>query len=111
MTVTDIASHARIFEKKPDRIKSTGSQDFIKVLLDQTETFLISSSTDKFFSVQDMLSGMLVTKGTCGETTTAIKLSLDNKYLITTSSEGCIYFWRLNESITRAMCQRQKEFG
>lgn len=111
VTVTHIPTFEKIYEKKPEKIKSTGSQDFHKVLLDRSETFLISASTDKFFTIQDTLSGTLVTKGTCGEQTTAIKLSLDNKYLITTSSEGCIYFWRLNDQITRSMNQRLKELN
>ena len=88
VTVTDLSTNIRIYEKKPEKIKSTGSQDFHVVLLDNSETFLISASSDKFFTVQDMLSGNLITRGTCGELTTSIKLSLDNKYLITTSSEG-----------------------
>lgn len=53
VTVTDIATHTKTYEKKPEKIKSTGSQDFVKVLLDRSETFLISASTDKFFTVQD----------------------------------------------------------
>lgn len=111
VTVSDLRTHTRLYDKKPEKIKSTGPQDFHKVLLDRSETFLISASSDKFFTITDMISGTLVTRGTCGEITTALALSLDNKHLITTSSDGCIYFWRLNEQITKAMSQRQKEFG
>ena len=98
-------------KNKPEKIKSTGPQDFHKVLMDRSETFLISASSDKFFTIQDMISNTLITRGTCGEITTGIALSLDNRYLITSSSEGWIYFWRLNDQITKAMNARIKEFN
>ena len=98
-------------KNKPEKIKSIGTQDFHKVLLDRSETFLISASSDKFFTIQDMVSNTLITRGTWGEITTGIGLSLDNKYLITSSSEGWIYFWRLNDQITKAMNARIKEFN
>ena len=111
VTVTNIRTHVKSYEKKPEKIKQTGPQDFHKVMLDKSETFLISASTDKYITIQDTLSGVLVSKATVGELITSLKLSLDNKHLITTSSEGSIYFWRLNEQVTRAMNQRMKEFG
>lgn len=88
VTITNITTRTKMYEKKPDKIKPTGSQDFVRVLLDRSETFLISASTDKFFTVQDILSGTMVTKGSFGELITSIKLSMDNRHLITTSSEG-----------------------
>lgn len=98
-------------KNKPEKIKSVGPQDFHKVLLDRSETFLISASSDKFFTIQDMISNTLITRGTWGEITTGIGLTLDNRYLITSSSEGWIYFWRLNDQITKAMNARTKEFN
>lgn len=97
-------------KNKVEKIKSTRPQDFYHVCLDHSQTFLISSSSDKFFTVQDMLSGSLIAKGTCGEATTCVRLSIDSTHLITTSSEGIIYFWKLHDSITKAMYQRQNEF-
>jgi WD40 repeat protein len=109
ITVSSLSNFGKIFEKKPEKIKTTGSQDFVKVLLDRSGTFLISASSDKYFTIQDMLSNTLVTKGTVGEQITSIQLTLDNRYLITTSARGLIYFWKLNDQITKAMTQRLKE--
>lgn len=109
ITVSSLSNFGKIFEKKPEKIKTTGSQDFVKVLLDRSGTFLISASSDKYFTIQDMLSNTLVTKGTVGDQITSIQLTLDNKYLITTSARGLIYFWKINEQITKAMTQRLKE--
>ena len=93
-------------KNKPEISKLTGQLNFTKVLLDRSGTFLISSCSDKSFSIQDMLAGTLVTKGSFGEAITSLQLSLDNKYLITTSVEGSIYFWRLSDQITKAISQR-----
>ena len=82
------AAMSKFMKNKPEKIKQTGSQEFHKVLLDRSETFLISASTDKYFTIQDTLSGTLISKATVGELTTSMNLTLDNKYLITTSSEG-----------------------
>lgn len=112
VTVTHIPSRTRVYEKKAEKLRGSGTQDtYTHVALDQSETFLITSSTDKHFSLQDMLSGSIVFKGTCGDTTTCAKISMDNRYLITASSEGCIYFWRLNDGVTKSINQRMKEMG
>lgn len=82
------AATLRFMRNKPEKIKQTGPQEFHKVHLDKSETFLISASTDKYFTIQDTLSGTLISKATVGELTTSLSLTLDNRYLITTSSEG-----------------------
>jgi hypothetical protein len=43
----------------------------------------------------------MVCKATCGETTTGLLLTLDCKFLISTSHDGCIYFWKLDASFTK----------
>lgn len=69
--------------------------------LDWSGTFLITASTDKYISIFDMLNGNMVCKATCGETTTGLLLTLDCKFLISTSHDGCIYFWKLDASFTK----------
>jgi len=64
--------------------------------MDRSGTFILSASTDKYITIFDMLNGNVVSKTCCGEITTGISLTLDCKYLITTSSDGCIYFWSLD---------------
>lgn len=66
------------------------------MILDWSATFLIAASTDKFITIFDMLNGNVVSKTSCGEITTGITLTFDCKTLITTSSDGCIYFWKLD---------------
>ena len=58
-----------------------------------------------------MLNGNLVSRTTCGETTTGLLLTLDCKYLISTSIDGCIYFWKLDLSFTKNLVQWYKELG
>lgn len=104
--VYDISSYSKLYEKKPELTKTTGQLNYTQVLLDKSGTFLISSCSDKTFSIQDTLVGTQVTKGSFGEKVTSLQLSCDNRYLITTSVEGNIYFWRLNEQITKCINQR-----
>lgn len=60
LTVTDISYKVRVFEKKPEKIKASGSQDFTVVTLDKSGTFLITASSDKYISIFDLLNGNLV---------------------------------------------------
>jgi WD40 repeat protein len=98
ITVTDLSYKCRVFEKKPEKIKLQGSQDFSFVQLDLSGTFALTASTDKMVSIFDLLNGNLVSKCSVGENTTAMTISHDCSHLITTSADGCIYFWRLHES-------------
>ncbi len=103
LTVCDMRHKTRCFEKKPEWIRATGNQDFTYVSLDRSGTFLLTASSDKYVTIFDMLNGNVVCKTTCGDVTTSMCLTLDNQYLITTSSEGHIYFWKLHESFIKCL--------
>lgn len=71
--------------------------DQIKVVIDQNAGVIISSSTDKFVTIYEAATGNVICRTTCGEVTTALCLSTNLKHLITTSTDGIIYIWRLPE--------------
>mmetsp|Transcript_37363 Transcript_37363/g.27567 ORF Transcript_37363/g.27567 Transcript_37363/m.27567 type:complete len:117 (+) Transcript_37363:168-518(+) len=93
----------RVWEKKPESARKTGTQDQIRVFIDDTASIIVASSTDKNVSVYECASGNLVCRITCGEITTGMCLSSNLKHLITASLEGIIYVWRLPEPLSRAL--------
>ena len=48
-------------------------------------------------------SGQLLCKAQCGELTTGMCFSQNGRHLITTSSIGVIYIWKLPESVTKLL--------
>ena len=66
-------------------------------MMDKSAQFIVASCTDKFVTIRDTVNGNLIVKATCGELTTGMCFSADSRYLITASSDGSIYFWRLPE--------------
>jgi WD40 repeat protein len=51
-------------------------------------------------SIFETYSGKLLCKATCGEITTGMCFSQNGKHLITTSSIGVIYIWKLPENVS-----------
>lgn len=93
----------KVWEKKPDSVRKTGSMDQLKVYMDDLASIVVASSTDKYVSIYEGASGALISRFTCGEITTAMCMSTNFRHLITTSSDGIIYIWRLPEILTKAL--------
>jgi len=98
-----LSNMERVWEKKPESIRKTGTQDQIRVFVDPSASIVVASSTDKSVSIYECGSGNLISRVTCGEITTAMCLSTNLKHLITASAEGIIYIWRLPEPLTKAL--------
>ncbi len=71
---------------------------------------MIASCADKTVTIYETATGNAICKTTCGEVTTAMTLSTNLKHLITTSMDGIIYFWRLPESLTKALIKLRSEY-
>lgn len=93
----------KVWEKKPDSVRKIGSMDQLKVYIDDLASIVISSSTDKYVSIYEGATGQLISRFTCGEITTAMCMSSNLKHLITTSSDGIIYIWKLPEALSKAL--------
>jgi hypothetical protein len=52
----------------------------------------------------------LISRFSCGEITTAMCLSTNLKHLITTSSEGVIYIWKLPDILSKALQKAKADF-
>ena len=52
-----MASTERVWEKKPDSIRKSGTMDQLKVLIDNNASIVIASSTDKYVSLYEAASG------------------------------------------------------
>ena len=79
------------------------------MLTDPYAGVVISSSTDKYVTVYEAATGNVICRTTCGEITTALCLSSNFRHLITTSTDGIIYIWRLPENLTKALQTLKQE--
>ena len=99
----------KVWDKKPESVRKSGSQDQIKVHIDSYASIIIASSTDKQVTVYEAATGNQICRTTCGEITTAMCLSSNLKHLITTSVDGIIYIWRLPEALTKALVKIRQD--
>lgn len=72
-------------------------------MLDPWGSIAVTSQTDKQLLLFEVESGKLLCKVQCGELTTGMCFSNNNRHLITTSSLGVIYIWKLPESIQKLL--------
>lgn len=54
-----------------------------------------------------MASGKLICKAQCGELTTGLTFSENGKHLITTSSLGVIYVWKLPDEVSKLLARKK----
>ena len=79
----------------------------MKVMLDQQGKVAVTSTTDKQLAIFDCQSGKLLCKAQCGELTTGLIFSENGRHLITTSSLGVIYVWKLPEEVTKLLAKKK----
>ncbi|XP_050529445.1 mitogen-activated protein kinase-binding protein 1 [Daktulosphaira vitifoliae] len=74
----------------------------IKVVLDQSGSFVATSCTDKTLCVYDYLaSDCLTTMFGHSELVTGLRFTNDSKHLISASGDGCIFVWRMPLEIAK----------
>uniref|UniRef100_UPI00358F0D66 mitogen-activated protein kinase-binding protein 1-like isoform X2 n=1 Tax=Myxine glutinosa TaxID=7769 RepID=UPI00358F0D66 len=80
----------------------------IKVQLDPSGTFVVSSCTDKFLSIFDFNSGECVASA-CGHSdiVTSMKFSDDGRHLISASGDSCVFVWRLPAHMTNSIARQR----
>jgi hypothetical protein len=54
-------------------------------------------------TIYEAATGNLICRNSCGEITTAMCLSTNYKHLITASSEGVIYVWKMPDPLVKAL--------
>lgn len=75
-----------------------------------TGTYIATCAFDKTISVFDFFSGELVTQvAGHSELITGVKFSPDGRHLLSIGGDGCIFVWRVAESLVKAMQDRLME--
>ena len=97
----------RIWEKQPNPERKV-VPDHLKVMISDNAKVAVSSTTDKQVTLFDTQTGRVLCKAYCGELTTGIIFSENGKHLITTSSVGVIYVWRLPDEVTSLLRNQVK---
>jgi WD40 repeat protein len=84
----------------------------LKLQLDPSGQYAVTSCTDKSLCIIDFKTGELVaTMYGHSELATGVKFMPDLKRLISVSSDGCIFVWRLPPELTESMKGRLEEMG
>ena len=79
-------------------------KDFVKIEIDESGTFVFSSSwKSNDVHCIDFITTRTMATFSSGEPITWMKITPDNKYLITCSSRGWFYVWKLQKQIYGAM--------
>jgi WD40 repeat protein len=99
LALSDSKTFDRKWMKKPDPARKV-APDYLKVMLDEYGLVAVTSGTDKQIMLFDTETGRLLCKANCGEITTGMSFSTNYRHLITTSSLGVIYIWRLPEEVS-----------
>ena len=82
----------KIFEMK----KGNQIQENFRIAVDSTGLFMAISCQDKYIRLRSTTNGYLFTKISCAEIISSLAFSLNNNYLIATSIEGYIYFFKVD---------------
>lgn len=96
-------------------MKSAGSnlskmKQFVKIEIDETNTYALCSSwKSNDVHCIDLTNTRVMGSFCSGEPITCMKITPDFNYLITCSSRGCFYVWKLPKSISSTMKFKAKQ--
>ena len=94
--------------------KSTGKflpLDNLKISVDSSGTYIAVSNNDKVVRIRDFNTGNMVARVSCGDIITSLAFTQNSKYLITASSKGCIYIWKLSQEIKGNIEKKKQQLG
>ena len=100
LTLVDSETLEKKWQKRPDPNRKI-VPDHIKVMMDDMGLVAATSQTDKQVMLFETETGRLLCKSQCGEITTGMCFTDNKKHLITCSSLGVIYIWKLPDSVLK----------
>ena len=84
--------------------------NFVKIEIDSTWSYIFSSSLkSKDVHWVDFTTTRTMSTFSSGQPITWMKLTPDNKYLVTCSSRGWFYIWKLQKEISATMNLKAKQ--
>ena len=102
LTLSSARTLEKIWQKRPDPNRKV-APDHLKVMLDEHGEVAATSCTDRQLMLFEAGTGKLLCKAQCGEITTGMCYTDNFKHLVTTSSLGVIYIWRLPEAVHKLL--------
>eukprot|EP00761_Pharyngomonas_kirbyi_P000005 gb/GECH01000005.1/.p1 GENE.gb/GECH01000005.1/~~gb/GECH01000005.1/.p1 ORF type:complete len:1562 (+),score=403.91 gb/GECH01000005.1/:1-4686(+) len=92
--------------------KTEGDSEVIKVQLDPTGSFALTSCSDKYIRMYDFYSGSCIAKVRGhSEVVTGFKFTPDCKRFISVSGDGCIFVWKLSSALVKVAQERLSELS
>ncbi|KAJ3298246.1 hypothetical protein HK104_010954 [Borealophlyctis nickersoniae] len=104
VSILSIATGKTIDTVRPDPLDDPGLDStgagLLKVSLDPSGSFAVTSGADKVIKIWDFHSGQCVARvAGHSEMVTGVKFSDDCRRIISTGGEGCIFIWKVEESL------------
>ncbi|MCD7472936.1 hypothetical protein HAX54_014372 [Datura stramonium] len=84
--------------------------DPIKVSVDPSSSYLVCSDSFKILCLYDIMTGDMVAQAVGhGDVITGVIFLPDCKHLVSVSSDGCIFVWKVPDSLSSRMLRKIKE--
>jgi len=100
-----------VYETKDEESTKATFVDNLKIITDMTGSYIATSHKDGNVRIRDYFTRNLIAKINCGDFTTGICFTQNNKNLITATSEGCLLIWKLPEEMTSNMNKKKAQLG
>mmetsp|Transcript_19444 Transcript_19444/g.19444 ORF Transcript_19444/g.19444 Transcript_19444/m.19444 type:complete len:155 (+) Transcript_19444:1853-2317(+) len=78
----------------------------IKLAMDQSGMIIAACNQDKYIRLIDYYSGKLLGKMNVGELPTAAAFTPNGRKILVTTSDGCIFIWKLSTDLANAIRAR-----
>jgi WD40 repeat protein len=96
----------RNYDEIIERSARSQADSNTKVILDASGLLVAAANADRVVRLIDFNSGRVISKMSVGEVSTSMAFSPNGKKLLTTTSDGCIFIWKLSEELTQAIQKR-----
>ncbi|KAI8824847.1 WD40-repeat-containing domain protein [Fimicolochytrium jonesii] len=108
VTVYSVATGKVVRAYKPE-LDDTGPEGgYNKLSIDPSGLYIVTSALDRAIRIVDFYSGMCVGKVPTGhsELVTDVKFTMDCTRVVSTSSDGCVFVWRVANRLVNQMLAR-----
>ncbi|KAL4430471.1 hypothetical protein ABPG74_013321 [Tetrahymena malaccensis] len=98
-------------ETKEDEKVSKTYLDNLSTLTDISSSYIASFNQDKVIRIRDCQTMAVVSKALVGDTVTGMGFTINNSHLITSTSEGLIYIWKMSSDLKNNIDKKKQQLG
>ncbi|KAL4477105.1 hypothetical protein ABPG72_015418 [Tetrahymena utriculariae] len=98
-------------ETKEDEKLSKTYLDNLSTLTDVSSSYIASFNQDKVIRIRDCQTMSVVSKALVGDAVTGMGFTINNSHLITSTSEGLIYIWKMSSDLKNNIDKKKQQLG